>query len=410
MKIQVKQTDLSSGLNIVSAAVRNRVLPVLANVLLAVEDDRLRLYATDLEMSVTCSIEPAHIEKAGSISVPARTFADLVATLPGGKSVSLELDTVRAANNGGTPVRDGSETQTLLVSCGDSRTKIKGIDANEFPPFPEVSGSPSVRVTAAALKKAIRQTAFAASKDESRPILAGVLLEASGDTVRAANTGGTPVRDGNNLTLTAADGYRLSRRQVEANVVLPGAKAVVPVRALNILAKSVSDDAEISIWIAANQVIFAASGVRVAAQVIDGNYPDVTAILGVPTPTTVSVNRDALVAACRQALVVAREGGNALRLRIEPGNGNGDSGKIHLEAEAEGVGRGESHVEGEVTGEAVRLGVNAAFLLDAISCTETAKASIGFGGANTPVRVIDGGLVQVIMPLSVTANPDNPTP
>ncbi|MBU2611224.1 MAG: DNA polymerase III subunit beta, partial [Chloroflexi bacterium] len=220
MKIQVKQTDLSGGLNLVSAAVRSKVLPVLANVLLAVEDDRLRLYATDLEMSVACSIEPAHIEKAGSISVPARTFADLVATLPGGERVSLELD---------------GETQTLLVSCGDSRTKIKGMDANEFPPFPEAVGSPAVRVTAAAFKKAIRQTAFAASKDESRPILAGVLLEASGDTVRAANTGGTPVRDGNNLTLTAADGFRLSRRQVEANVVLPGAKAVVPVRALTIL-------------------------------------------------------------------------------------------------------------------------------------------------------------------------------
>ena len=402
MKIQVKQTDLSSGLNIVSAAVRSKVLPVLANVLLAVEDDRLRLFATDLEMSVACSIEPAHIEKAGSISVPARTFADLVATLPGGERVSLELD---------------GETQTLLVSCGDSRTKIKGMDANEFPPFPEAVGSPAVRVTAAAFKKAIRQTAFAASKDESRPILAGVLLEASGDTVRAANTGGiseailwTPVRDGNNLTLTAADGFRLSRRQVEANVVLPGAKAVVPVRALNILAKSVPDDADVSIWFAANQVIFAASGVRVAAQVIDGNYPDVTAILGVPTPTTVSVNRDALVAACRQSLVVAREGSYALRLVIEPGNGNGDSGKIRLEAEAEGVGRSESHVEGDVDGEAVLLGVNVAFLLDAISCTEAAKASIGFGGANTPVRVIDGGLVQVIMPLSVPANPDNPSP
>ncbi len=381
MKIQVKQTDLSGGLNLVSAAVRSKVLPVLANVLLAVEDDRLRLYATDLEMSVACSIEPAHIEKAGSISVPARTFADLVATLPGGESVSLELD---------------SETQTLLVSCGDSRTKIKGMDANEFPPFPEAVGSPSVRVTAAALKKAIRQTAFAASRDESRPILAGVLLEAS---------------DGNNLTLTAADGFRLSRRQVEANVVLPGAKAVVPVRALNILAKSVPDDADVSIWFAANQVIFAASGVRVAAQVIDGNYPDVTAILGVPTPTTVSVNRDALVAACRQSLVVAREGSYALRLVIEPGNGNGDSGKIRLEAEAEGVGRSESHVEGDVDGEAVLLGVNVAFLLDAISCTEAAKASIGFGGANTPVRVIDGGLVQVIMPLSVpTSDPDSPSP
>ncbi|MBU2612003.1 MAG: DNA polymerase III subunit beta, partial [Chloroflexi bacterium] len=308
MKIQIKQNDLSGGLNLVSAAVRNRVLPVLANVLLAVDGDRLRLFATDLEMSVVCWV-PAQSEEAGTISVPARTFADLVATLPGGEIVCLELD---------------SETQTLLVSCGDSRTKIKGLDAVEFPPFPEAVGSPSVRVTAAVLKKAIWQTAFAVSRDESRPILAGVLLEAS---------------DGNNLTLTAADGFRLSRRQVEANVVLPGAKAVVPVRALTILAKAVPDDAEVSIWIAANQVIFAASGVRVTAQVIDGNYPDVKPILDMPTPTTVSVNRDALVAACRQSLVVAREGSYALRLVIEPGNGNGDSGKIRLEAEAEGVGR-----------------------------------------------------------------------
>ena len=371
MNIHIKQSDLSSGLSAVLPVVpgKDYTLPVLTNVLLAVEDDgSLRLSTTNLEVGVTCWVA-AQSGEAGTISVPAHTLTDLVKMLPDG-DVHLALD---------------KDDTTLLVNepSGSSHAEIKGIAASEFPPLPEAAGAPSVKVSAAALKNAIRQTAFAVARDMTRPVLTGVLLKASDS----------------NLILTAADGFRLSRRRVEAEV-LSEMEAIVPVKALNILEKYAADE-EVSIWVADNQVIFAAGSIRVASRMIDASFPDVEVIISAQTPTMASVSRDALFAACRQALVVARDGGNLLRLQVVPGED--DSGKIHLVADVAEVGHSENQVAGDVRGDAVRLGINAGFLLDAVSCIGATFVSIGFGGDMSPVKVTDGDYLHLIIPLHISS-------
>src|SRR5262249_21756464 len=161
---------------------------------------RLRLSATNLELGITCWV-PARIEQEGSTTVPARTFSDLVNTLPSDQ-VLLSLD---------------AKTQTLNVRCGTSTNDIKGIDAQEFPPLPVPDLDGAVQFNVGDFREMIQQVAFAASSDEARPVLMGVLVQVDKDK----------------LTMAAADGFRLSVRKATLHTPAAGTlTAIIPARAL----------------------------------------------------------------------------------------------------------------------------------------------------------------------------------
>jgi DNA polymerase-3 subunit beta len=167
MKLTVSQTQLAHGLGIVTRAVSPRsTLPVLGNILIATDEGRLRLSATNLELGITAWIG-ARVEEEGSTTVPARIFADLVSTstLPGDK-VNLALNT---------------RTQTLNIQSGTSNFDIKGISAEEFPPMSSPDLSTGVELNVSDFKEMIQQVSFAASGDEARPVLQGVLMEITGN-------------------------------------------------------------------------------------------------------------------------------------------------------------------------------------------------------------------------------------
>jgi DNA polymerase-3 subunit beta len=164
MKVSVLQENLAHGLSIVSRAVSTRSsLPVLSNVLVATDEGRLRLSATNLELGITCWIG-AKIQEEGSTTVPARTFTELVTTLTD-KQVDMSLNV---------------RTQSLNVHCGSSNTDLKCIDSQEFPPIPVPDLDNGIQVNVTDLKEMIQQVAFAASTDEARPILTGVLFTITG--------------------------------------------------------------------------------------------------------------------------------------------------------------------------------------------------------------------------------------
>src|SRR3989304_4034407 len=199
MKVSVLQENLARGLSVVSRAVSPRsTLPVLANVLVATDEGRLRLSATNLEMGITCWIG-AKIEEEGSTTVPARTFTELVSTLTD-KQVEISLSV---------------RTQTLNVRCGSSNTDLKCIDSQEFPPMPVPDLADGIPINVADFKEMIQQVAFAASTDEARPVLTGVLVTVSGEKI----------------TLAAADGFRLSVREAALSSAGPRpVSATIPAR------------------------------------------------------------------------------------------------------------------------------------------------------------------------------------
>ncbi len=251
MKVTVLQESLAHGLSVVSRAVSPRsTLPVLSNVLVATDEGRLRLSATNLELGITCWIG-AKIQEEGSITVPSRTFVDLVSTLPA-EQVSLNLNT---------------QTLSLNVRAGSSNTDIKCIDAQEFPPLPVPDMEGAVLLNVADFKEMINQVAFAASVDEARPVLMGVLVNVEHETI----------------TMAAADGFRLSVRKGTLSQPVPQpVNVIIPARALTELARVATDGNEVISMVmpkGRGQVIFRMKEVEVVSQLIDGTFPDFQQII-----------------------------------------------------------------------------------------------------------------------------------
>jgi DNA polymerase-3 subunit beta len=374
MKVTILQENLARGLNVVSKAVSPRsTLPVLANILIATDEGRVRLSATNLEMGITCWI-PARIEEEGSTTVPARTFSDLVSTLPGDQ-VMLKLDT---------------QTQTLNVRGGTSTNDIKCIDAQEFPPLPVPDFDGAVQINVGDFREMIHQVAFAASSDEARPVLMGVLVQVDKDR----------------LTMAAADGFRLSVRKAILSTPSPApVSAIVPSQALRELAR-VATDGEEPIYMVLpkgrGQVVFRVKDVEVVSQLIDGAFPDYQQIIPRKYNQRTLVSTASLLKACKQAEIFAREGSNVARLNIKSSQGEMQPSEVEISATSEETGKNETIVEATVDGGGLLIAFNVKFLREALEVIRTPNVAIETSAPNAPgvVKPVgDDQFLHVIMPM-----------
>lgn len=374
MKVTVLQENLARGLSVVSKAVSPRsTLPVLANVLIASDEGRLRLSATNLELGITCWI-PARIEEEGSTTVPSRTFNDLVSTLPADQ-VLLKLDV---------------KTQTLNVRGGTSTNDIKCIDAQEFPPLPVPDLEGAVQINVGDFREMIHQVVFAASSDEARPVLMGVLVQVDKDK----------------LTMAAADGFRLSVRKAVLSTPAPApVSAIVPSQALKELAR-VATDGEEPIYMVLpkgrGQVVFRVKDVEVVSQLIDGTFPDYQQIIPRKYNSRTLVSTASLLKACKQAEIFAREGSNVARFNIKTANGEMQPSEVEISATSEETGKNETIVEATVDGSGVLIAFNVKFLREALEVIKTPNVALETSAANAPgvVRPVgDDNFLHVIMPM-----------
>ena len=374
MKVTVLQENLAHGLGIVAKAVSPRsTLPVLANILIASDEGRLRLSATNLEMGITCWI-PARIEEEGSTTVPARTFSDLVSTLPSDQ-VLLRLDPA---------------TQTLNVRGGTSTNDIKCIDAQEFPPMPVPDFEGAVQINVGDFREMIHQVAFAASSDEARPVLMGVLVQVDKDK----------------LTMAAADGFRLSvRKAVLSTPSTAPVSAIVPAQALKELAR-VATDGEEPIYMVLpkgrGQVVFRVKDVEVASQLIDGTFPDFQQIIPRSYKSRTLVSTSSLLKACKQAEIFAREGSNVARFNIKTAQSDMQPSEVEITATSEETGKNETIVEATVDGSGLLIAFNVKFLREALEVIRTPNVALETSAPNAPgvVRPVgDDQFLHVIMPM-----------
>jgi DNA polymerase-3 subunit beta len=374
MKATVLQENLARGLSVVSRAVSPRsTLPVLSNILIASDEGRLRLSATNLELGITCWIA-ARIDEEGSTTVPARTFSDLVNTLPGDQ-VQLTLDV---------------KTQSLHVKGGASNNDIKCIDAQEYPPLPTPEMDGAVQFNVADFKEMIAQVAFAASTDESRPVLMGVLLQVEKDKI----------------TMAAADGFRLSVRKAQLAQAAPHPLSVIiPARALNELARVATDNDEV-IYMAVpknrGQVLFRVKDVEVVSQLIDGAFPDYQQIIPRSYKSRTLVSTASLLKACKQAEIFAREGSNVARFDIKEAKGEMQPSEVEISATSEETGKNETIVEATVDGGSVLIAFNVKFLREALEAIKTPNVALETSVANAPgviKPVGDDDFLHVIMPM-----------
>ena len=374
MKVTVLQENLARGLGTVSKAVSPRsTLPVLANILIASDEGRLRLSATNLEMGITCWI-PARIEEEGSTTVPSRTFNDLVGTLPSDQ-VNLKLDV---------------QTQTLNVRGGTSTNDIKCIDAQEFPPLPVPDLDGAMQINSGDFREMIHQVAFAASTDEARPVLMGVLIQVDKDK----------------LTMAAADGFRLSVRNAVLSAPVPApVSAIVPAQALKELAR-VAGDPEEPIYMVLpkgrGQVIFRVKDVEVVSQLIDGTFPDYHQIIPRSYKSRTLVSTASLLKACKQAEIFAREGSNVARFNIKNAQGEMQPSEVEISATSEETGKNETIVEATVDGGGLLIAFNVKFLREALEVIRTPNVALETSAPNAPGVVKPVGeddYLHVIMPM-----------
>jgi DNA polymerase III subunit beta len=373
MKVTVLQESLARGLGIVSRAVSPRsTLPVLSNVLVASDEGRLRLSATNLELGITCWIG-ARIEEEGSTTVPARTFVDLVGTLPQ-EQVSLSL---------------AAATQTLNVHCGASNTDIKCIDAQEFPPLPVPEMEGAILLNVADFKDMIAQVIFAASVDEARPVLMGVLVTVDKDS----------------LTMASADGFRLSvRKGLLSQAASQPVSAIIPARALGELARVATDGNEMISMVmpkGRGQVVFRMKEVEVVSQLIDGTFPDYQQIIPRSYKSRTILSTPALLKACKQAEIFAREGSNVARLDIKSA-GDLEPGAVEISAQSEETGSNETIVAATIEGIGLLIAFNVKYMREVLEVIKSPNVALETSAANAPgvIRPVgDDNFLHVIMPM-----------
>jgi DNA polymerase-3 subunit beta len=366
------QENLARGLSVVSRAVSNRsTLPVLANVLLKTEDAGLKLTATNLEIGITYWV-PGKIESDGATTVPAKLLTDLVNSLPAGDRVDLDL-------GGG---------DLLHIRCGRFESHIKGIDADEFPAIGAAGERPTTRIAQNVLRRALAEVAFAAASDEARPILTGVLAKFEGDQ----------------LTLAAADNYRIAVKTIPILDAVPDTSVVVPARALNELARILADvDEPVDVVLAGgrNQILFHLDGIDLVSRLIDGQFPNYQQVVPQSHTTRAILDREELLRAVRPAALIAHESANIVKLQV---GADGDAG-ITVSANAE-VGDHVGQVEAAVEGDGTTIAFNARYLADVLTNVGADQFALELNGPLSPgvfKPVGDDQYIHVVMPVRTTS-------
>lgn len=363
----VLQSLLKQALSTVArAATGKSTMPVLECVLLSQTVDGLRLSATNLELGVTCRIGARFAEAAfpqDLLAVPAKTFTDLIGTLPEG-DVQLIFD---------------PKTMSVQVASGGSKSKIKGIDPKEFPPIPTTAAESSVSLALPAeVGKIIQQVALAASADQARPVLTGVYL-----TVQDVGDGTSQ------LTLSAADGFRMARRK--ATLAAPVSKpinAIIPAPAMKELARIAKEAETITAIIDRNRVIFQAGDITLVSQTIEGAYPNLDQVIPTSFKTRTVLSTADFLKACKQAEIFSRTDHYTTVLDIA-------GEQIKVGGMSSETGATSTTLAAQSEGTPLSIAFNAVFLKQGIEALSTPTFALETNAETSP---------GVIRPVGETAN------
>jgi DNA polymerase III subunit beta len=376
MKLSCLQENLKRGLAVVGHAVAGKsTLPVLSNILLATDEGRLKLAATNLEVGITAWIG-AKIEEEGAVTVPAKLLSDVVGGLPNDK-INLELD---------------ARTQTMNLTCARFEANIKGIEADEFPVIPTIADrQPTASFPPDLLRETVDQVAFAAATDDTRPVLAGVLMRLKGRTA----------------TFAAADGFRLAVRTIELpEPVVEPLDVIVPARALIELARIIGDvegGVEVTVTPSGGQILFHTESMDLVSRLIDGKFPDFERIIPGQYATRTVLDTQEFAKAVKLASYFSTTSANIVKLTMESGGDLGP-GKLVISSNAAEVGNNKGALDGMIHGEGGQLALNVKFLAEALNAIKTPQIALETQTAQNPgvfKPVGADGYIHIVMPMTV---------
>lgn len=373
MKVSCSQEDLSKGLAVVGRAVATRaVLPITSNVLLSTEGSQLKVAATNLELAISCWIA-ATVEQEGTITIPARLVTDFVSSLPSGQ-IAIAVS---------------PRSRSVELKCGRYDARISGQDAADFPPIPRLSEGTTVKVKADELRLAIGQVVFAAASEESRPVLTGVNTEF----------------DGGEVTLAAADGFRLAVRKLSLDSAVDEKFAVIiPARSLGELNRLIGDQVEpveLTVNPKKSQIMLRLRNVEMMSQLVQGTFPNYSQLIPQKYSTRAVIKLADFLRATKSASVFARDGSGIVRLQIMPKDGKG---KVAVSARAEEIGDNLGEIDAAVDGEETKIAFNSKYLMDVLGVLTEEEVALETTTSSSPGVIRPVGrenYVHVVMPMFV---------
>jgi DNA polymerase-3 subunit beta len=339
MKLQVTQENLNRALNAVARVANSRnPLPILSNVLLKTSNNRLSISATNLDIAITQYIG-AKISEEGSITVPARLMQDFVSSLPGGV-INLQLEDAK-----------------LHIKTDQYNSVVNGIVADDFPVMPEITGGTSWKVSGAVLKRALQQVVFAASSDESRPVLTGVYLHSS---------------DGE-LYIAATDSYRLAEKKLAKNK--EPVQLLIPASAMQDLLRIIGDvEEEITVTHDDQQVLFHVGDVDLVARLLEGKYPDYRKLIPSEFAVSAKLKRADFVNITKVSSLFARESAGSITIHVDE-----ETKTVSIRSIASQLGENTANATAEVSGSG-SITLNSRYLLDGLGAMNGDEVMFGFNG------------------------------
>jgi DNA polymerase-3 subunit beta len=322
MKVTCSRDDVVTRLAIVSRAVSTRTtVLVLGGILLRAENGQLHLAATDMELSLRTSFE-ANVEGEGAVVVPGRLLVELARLLPD-EEVQIE---------------HRAEEGVVRIECGSASYRLHTYNVEDFPRLPDVEAIGTFSVDKDALLDTVARVSRSASRDESRPVLTGILARF----------------EGGKLVMAATDSYRLSVKETPLEVEAPELEAIIPARALTELSRIAGSADSLELGVHENQVVFVADGVTLTTRRIEGQFPNYKQLIPEDYEHTVTLPRTEVLEVVRRVAVMAQRN-SPLRLRFA-------EGELTVSAQTQDVGEARESMPAGFTGDPMEIGFNADFL------------------------------------------------
>jgi len=362
MKVTCSRDELARALLLVGRAVSTRAtVQVLGGVLIRAGEGEVELAATDMELSLRLAVD-CQVEGAGAVVAPGRLLIDLARLLP-----ESEVVLEHSADQG-----------VLGISCGSASYKLNTYSAEDFPRLPDVEAAQTFTVERGAFLETVSRVARAASRDESRPVLTGILVRFEGDR----------------LVMAATDSYRLSVKETELSSTA-GAEleAIVPARALTELARVAQDSAELQIGVQENHVVFGAGDVWLTTRRIDGQFPNHKQLIPETFEHEVKLPREEFLEVVRRVSVMAQRN-SPLRLSFA-------EGEVTVSAQTQEVGEAKETLPVPFTGEPLEIGFNPEFLRDGLESVDAEEVALQLISSLRPglIRSEEENFAYLIMPI-----------
>lgn len=369
MNLTISKEQILTGLQAVQNVVGARTtLPILSNVLLRADKDRVELTATDLDVSVVCSVE-AKVKKPGGTTVPVKKLFGIVREL-NGSEIDLETD----------------EKNVTVIRSGPSYYKIHGLSADEFPPLPKFKDDKKVNLQQETIKAMMRKTAFAVSTDESRYVLNGIFFS---------------LKD-NKMTMVATDGRRLALADEEADISEKSSgEFIVPAKAVGELNRLLQEKGEAEIKFGENQASFALKdekgfSVLLITKLIEGNYPNYKQVIPTETKERIPLVREEFLQALRRAEIMTSEKANSVKLTF-------GKNSLAITANTPEVGEARESLAVNYKGKEMAIAFNPRYLIDALGALGEDEVFFELIDELSPgVLKINGPFLYVVMPMRLS--------